>query len=145
MKRKSEVSLALKLFAKEIGAPAAIICDAAGENKSKEVRKFCHQIRTTLQYLEESTPWVNLSELHIGIIKEYIRKDMKSLNCPLVFWDYCSERRSRINNITAKNLFQLEVQTPHFTVTGEEGDIRIYANFIGINVVILESKSLLFP
>ena len=70
MKRKYEVPLALKLFAKEIGSPDAIICDAAGEQKSKEVQKFCHRIGTTLRYLEESTPWANLSELYIGIIKE---------------------------------------------------------------------------
>ena len=63
MKSTSEVPLALKLFAKEIGSPDTIICDAAGEQKSKEVRKFCHQIGTTLRYLEESTPWANLSEL----------------------------------------------------------------------------------
>ena len=78
MKRKYEVPLALKLFDKEIGAPYAIICYSAGKQKSKEVRKFCHHIGTTLRYLEESTPWANLSELYIGLIKESIRKDMKS-------------------------------------------------------------------
>ena len=85
MKSKSEVPLALNLFAKEIGAPDAIICDAAGEQKSKVVRKLCHKIGTTLQYLEESTPWANLSELYIGPIKESTRKDTKSSNCPLAF------------------------------------------------------------
>ena len=129
MKRKSEVSLALKLFVKEIGAPDAIICDASGKQKSKEVRKFCHQIGTTLRYLEEITPWANLSELYIGLIKESIRKYMKSSNCPLVFWEYWSERRARINNITDKNLFQLEGQTLHFTVTGEEADISNLCQF----------------
>ena len=88
IKRKSKVPLDLKLFAKEIGSLDAIICDAAGKQKSKEVRKFCHQIGTTLRYLEESAPWAKLSELYIGIIKEPIRKDMKSSNCPLVFRDY---------------------------------------------------------
>ena len=129
MNRKSEVPLALKLFAKENGALDAIICDAAGEQKSKEVRKFCHQIGTTLRYLEESTPRANLSKLYIGLIKESIRKDMKSSNCPLVFWNYCSKRRARINNLTAKNLFQLECQTLHFTVTWKEGDIPNLCQF----------------
>ena len=45
MKKKSEVPLALKLFAKEIGAPDAIICDAAGEQKSKEVQKSVTRLK----------------------------------------------------------------------------------------------------
>ena len=105
MKSKYWVPLDLNLFAKEIGDPDAIICDADGKEKSNEVRKFRHHIWTTLRYLEESTPWANLSEMYICLIKESIRKDMKSCNRPLVFWDYCSERRARINNLNAKNLF----------------------------------------
>ena len=35
----------------------------------------------------------------------------------------------RINNITDKNLFQLEGQTTNFTVTGEEGDISNLCQF----------------
>ena len=42
MKRRSKVPLALNLFDKEIGSQDAIICDAAGEQKSKEVQKLCH-------------------------------------------------------------------------------------------------------
>ena len=48
---------------------------------------------------------------------------MKESDFPLVFWDYCCECRSRINNLLAKNLFQLEGINAHFSVTGENGDI----------------------
>ena len=44
-------------------------------------------------------------------------------NCPLFFWDYCAERRAAITNMTAKELFQLQIQTAHFATFGEEGDI----------------------
>ena len=40
MNKKSEVLQAVKRFAKEIGTPDAIICDAAGEQVSKEMRQF---------------------------------------------------------------------------------------------------------
>ena len=40
MKKRSKVPLALKLFAKEVGAPDAIICDAAREHISQSVRFF---------------------------------------------------------------------------------------------------------
>ena len=44
-------------------------------------------------------------------------------NSPLVFWDCCSERRALIKNMTANDLFQLQVYTPHYATFGEEGDI----------------------
>jgi hypothetical protein len=92
MKSKSEVLQAVKEFAKKIGAPDAIICDAASEQKSKPLQKFLGEFGTTLRVLEEGTPWANKAELYIGLIKEAVRKDMKDSNCPLAFWDYCVER-----------------------------------------------------
>ena len=88
----------MKQFAKEVGAPDAIICDSAPEQKSIELRKFVREIGSTLRVLETGTPWANKAELYIGLLKEAVRKDMRNSNCPLVFWDYCLERRARINN-----------------------------------------------
>jgi hypothetical protein len=113
MKSKIEVLQAVKQFAKEVGAPDAIICDMAGEQTSQPLRKFCNEIGTTLRVLEEGTPWVNKAELYIGLIKEAVRKDMKDSNCPLAFWDYCVERRTRINNVTAKDIFKLHGLVVH--------------------------------
>ena len=48
---------------------------------------------------------------------------MHETNSPLCFWDYCVERRARINNLTAKNAFKLHGSTPHTVTTGDEGDI----------------------
>ena len=56
MRWKLEVLQAIKQFAKEIGAPTAIIADMAREQMSQEVRKFCNDIGTTLWALEEGTP-----------------------------------------------------------------------------------------
>ena len=123
MKSKSEVLQAVKQFAKEIGVPDALISDAAGEQRSNALRKFCSEIGTTLRVLEEGTPWANKAELYIGLIKEAVRKDMKESNCPLAFWDYCVERRARINNLTAKDRFNLHGSNAHTALTGEEGDI----------------------
>ena len=89
MRSKGDVSVAVKQFAKEVGAPDAFICDAAGENKSDDLRKFCSEIGTTLRWIEEGTPWANKAELYVGIIKEAVGKDMKESNCPLTLWDYC--------------------------------------------------------
>ncbi len=74
-----------------------------------------------MQVLEEGTPWANKAELYIGLIKEAVRKDMKESDCPLVSWDYCVERRARINNLTAKDLFQLHGYQAHTATTGDGG------------------------
>ena len=74
MKKKSEVLLAIKQFAKEIGAPDSFVADMSGEQMSSEVKKFCNDIGTTLRALEEGTPWSNKAELYIGLIKEAVRK-----------------------------------------------------------------------
>ena len=58
---------------KEIGAPDAVICDAARKQISKEVWHFCHQIGTTLRVLEENTPWANRAKLCLtGEVRRYL-------------------------------------------------------------------------
>ena len=123
MRTKSQVPQALKQFAKEIGAPDAIICDMSGEQTSQEVRKFLSDIGTTLRALEEGTPWANKAELYIGLLKESVRLNMKESHCPIAFWDFCIERRARINNLTARDTFNLQGQTPHSALFGKEGGI----------------------
>ena len=70
-----------------------------------------------------SNQWANRAKLYVGLFKEVVRKYMLQENFPLVFWDYCAERRAAITNMTDKDLFQLQGQTPHFATFGEEGDI----------------------
>ena len=48
---------------------------------------------------------------------------MKDTDSPLKFWDYCAERRVKINNLTAKNLFQLHGSNANQKITGDPGDI----------------------
>jgi hypothetical protein len=114
---------AVKQFAKEIGAPDALIFDMSGKQTLQPIRKFCHEIGTSLRVLEEGTPWANKAELYIGLIKEAVQKDMKESNCPLVLWDYCVERRACINNLTAKDIFKLHSTNAHTALTGDIGDI----------------------
>ena len=94
MECKSEVIQAVNQFSKEIGAPDAVISDAASEKTYKALRKYCYNIGTTLRYLEEDTPWAKNSKLFIGLINEVVRKDIKESESPLDFWDYCVVRRS---------------------------------------------------
>jgi hypothetical protein len=83
MKKEADVLQAIKQFARVIGAPEALIADAARAQKAEAVRHFCNGIGTTLRVLEEGTPWANKAELYIGLVKEAVLKDMKESDCPL--------------------------------------------------------------
>ena len=65
--------MALKQFAKEIGAPDAVVCGMSGEQQSNELKQFLNDIGPTLRALEEGTPWSNKAELYIGLLKEAVR------------------------------------------------------------------------
>eukprot|EP00957_Ditylum_brightwellii_P135713 10349584-Ditylum_brightwellii.AAC.1 len=125
MQKENEVMLAIKEFVKAVDAPDAIICDHLQAQPSSSIRKFCGENGTTLQVLEKGTPWANRAKLYIGLMKGAVSKDMKESNSPLIFWDYCLECCARINNLTAKNLFQLHGTNAYTQLTGEEGDISI--------------------
>ena len=129
MKRKSEVLAALKQFAKAVGAPDAIVSDMAKEQVSQDVRNFCNTIGTTLQALEEGTPWSNKAELYIKLKKEAVRKDMKESNCPLCFWDYCLEHRVWIYNIMSCDHIKVRGSNPHTETFGEQRDISNLCQF----------------
>ena len=73
--------------------------------------------------LEEGTQWANRAELVNGHLKARVRSTMKDVNCSPMFWDYCMEWVARVNNLTAKNLYQLRGQT------GEEGDMSVLGDF----------------
>ena len=82
---------------------------------------------------------------YIGIIKEAVRKDMKESDCPLVLWDYCVERRAQINNLTAKDLFQLHGMNAYTSLTSEEGDISNLRQFGFYDWCYFREKKNQFP
>ena len=145
MKRESEVLLAIKQFAKEVGFPDSFVADMFGEQMSSEVKKFCNDIGTTLRAFEEEEPWSNKAELYIGLIKEAVRKDMHESNSTLHFWDYCVERRARINDLTAQDAFRLHGTTPQTITTGDEGDISNLCQYARYEWCYVREQAPAFP
>ena len=123
MKSKGQFKDCLHQFCKEIGVPETLVMDKSGEQTSTAVKRFSQHVGLTLRVLEESTQWANRAELYIGILKEAIRKDLRTSNCPLVLWDYCAERRALIHNLTPRALFQTANKTPTEATFGTQGDI----------------------
>lgn len=145
MPTKADVLKALKQFVKEIGAPDVIVADPSSEQTSRDLRAFCNEIGTTLRALEAGTQWANKAELYIGLIKEATRKDMKESNCPLRFWDYCVERRARINNLIAKDLFQLHGSNAYTATMHVEADISNVARYDWYEWCYFHEKTERFP
>ena len=123
MTLKTEIVNAVKAFAKQIGVPTYLILDTEGTETSKELNKVTKDMYCPLKFLERRTQWANLAELYIGLLKEAVCKDMKYSDSLLKFWDYCAERRVLINNLTSKNLFQLNGANANLKIVGDPGDI----------------------
>jgi hypothetical protein len=70
MKRQADYFLALKQFAKDVGAPEVLVYDPHPAQTKLEVQNFCTQIGTTLNVLEAETQLANRAELYIGLMKE---------------------------------------------------------------------------
>ena len=87
------------------------------------VKHFCNAMGTILRALEVGTPWLNKAELDIKLMKEAVRKDMREVDLPLPFWDYCLERRVQIYNLMARDHIKIRGIMPHIATTGVEGDI----------------------
>ena len=67
--------------------------------------------------------WANLAERIIGMLKNGIRADLRDSNAPMVFWDYCLERRVQIMNMTARSIHRLGGLNPYTATKHESADI----------------------
>ena len=86
MRQESEYPLALKQFAKEVGAPNFLVCDGSKTQNQHQVKLLCTQMGTTLKKLKAETQWANRAELAIGILKEATYKDLCESGSPIVLW-----------------------------------------------------------
>ena len=129
MKSRGEFHLDLKMFAKEIGVPLSLILDPSGDQTSTKVNKMCHDMGTTLKILEESTQHANLTERYVVLTKTLIQNDPRKSYAPMVLWNFCAERRMRINDLTDRPLFRLQGQNTHLATFGEDWEISNVCQF----------------
>ena len=66
-------------------------------------------------------------------------------NSPQCFWDYCVERRARINNLTAKDALRLHGSTPHTITTGDEGDVSNVCQYAWYEWCYFRDQTASFP
>ena len=92
-------------------------------------QKLMRDAGTTVRRIEPNTPWSNRAERYIGMFKQAIRDVLHETNCPMRLWDYCAEHQARVNNATARSLYQLGSVTPYQTVYHQEPDISNICQF----------------
>jgi len=142
MQSQSNLHLAMKSLFKGPGVPPNIVCDGAKEQVGGPVRKICQQSGCNIKEIKKGTSWSNRAERSIFAFQEAIRLDMKKAGSPMAYWDYCGERRARIMNATAKDIFMLQGQTPHSFMTGQPTEISHLCEFAWYEwVYFLDSHS----
>ena len=70
MKATCDFSSALRMFAKDVGAPEVLVADSHPTQKKLEVKHFCNKIGTKLRLVEGSTQWATRAELYVGFLNE---------------------------------------------------------------------------
>ena len=122
MKLKTNFKDYIYLLCKEVGVLIALIVYPSGEQTSKAVRKFCNQAKTTLWILEESTQWANCVELHIGLLKKAIRKDLHNSKYPMVLWIIVLINQT--SSITLPHVISFKQRNSlHMNISLVQGDI----------------------
>ena len=115
--------MVLKSVFKEDGVPEKMICNGAPEQVSGGAARICQLADCTIQQLKKVTPWSNIAEGHVGIVKSEILLDLKESNGPMVLWCYAAEQRGKILAITSRNIYSLGGQFSTTVLTGQQTDI----------------------
>ena len=82
-------------------------------------RDFFANIDITLKTLEQGTPWDNLAELCVGILKSRVSKDVTESNSLRRLWDYFADRSSAVHNLTSRDTFKSQGLIWHAALTGD--------------------------
>ena len=129
MRLESDLHKSLKSLFKEVGVPSKLIADGARAQVQGRSRQICEEAHCKLIELEKNTPASNRAERYIQLLKNGSKTDMIRANSPMIFWDFCIERRARIENALAKNNHLLKGSVPHSVISGEVTDISNICNF----------------
>ena len=123
MKIKRKIKHALCQFCKDVGVLMIPVVGPSKNQKSHDVKNYCHLVGTSLRILKESAQWANRAELLIKLFKKAIGRDLRKSNSPMRLLDYSAERRALIHNVTPRNLFQLNGNSLIVATLGEQGEI----------------------
>ena len=136
MQNNTQIVDVVNQFAKEIGVLMSLILTLEGRQRERKLKTTANEIDLPLKFLEKESQWANLTESYIGLLKPEFRYDVHKSDSPIVFWDYCAERRALINNnLTAKDLFEVEGSNVNAKILWRMATFLICVNMNYLNVL----------
>ena len=79
------------------------------------------------------------------MFKQSVRDLLHEINCSIRLWDYGAEYQARVNNATARDLYQLGSTTPYHTVYHREPDISNICRFKFYDWCYFREQKATFP
>ena len=127
MESKAQAHEGLAAFGQDVGIPMEMISDNSKEQTSPgtQFMKLLRKWRTIPRSIEPYSPWQNLSENVIGILKSKWKKRMVRRNVPAKVWDFGLVWESEIYSRTAKPGARTGIEV----LTGETPDISEWLDF----------------
>ena len=126
---KSNAHDSLSVFVHEVGIPGALHTDDAKElcegKMLDKMRKY--EIYHTMS--EPYSPWQNLAENAIGVIKSKVRRIMRETNTPFRLIDYVFAYACEIRNFVPSQIVGVNGRTPYEIVHNETPDVSEYVSF----------------
>ena len=126
---KSKAHESLSAFIHEVGVPGSLHTDDAKElcegKMLEKMRKY--EIYHTMS--EPYSPWQNLAENAIGVIKSKVRRIMRETNTPFRLIDYVMSYVCEIRNFVPLQVVGTNDRSPHELVYNETPDISEYSSF----------------
>ena len=116
-------------FIHESGIPQTIISDNAGEETAGRWGELCTKYRIQQKQTVPYSPWANLAEASIRVLKGGIRTHTRRRGSPRRAWCYCGQWTAAIRRLTALNIPLLNERVPEESMKGSTPDISAYAQF----------------
>ena len=126
---KSNAHETLSVFIHEVGIPHSLHTDDARELTSGMMQKKMRRYEIYNTQNEPYSPWQNLAENAIGVVKSKARRFMRETNTPIRLIDYVLKYVSELRNYSPSHAVGSNGRTPHELVLGETPDISEYVTF----------------
>ena len=130
LKSKADAHYALTELHQTFGIPHTMVMDDAKELIAGEFRRKCLRAGTIVHPTEPYSPNQNLAE-SVGVkeLKRMYRRAMERTKSPTLLWDHCISLIAKYRAHTATSHFELQGETPHTFLTGEQSDISHLVEF----------------
>ncbi|KAL7569667.1 hypothetical protein ACA910_008321 [Epithemia clementina (nom. ined.)] len=135
MTSKKDAGFGLQGFVEDVGVPAELVTDLAGEETghTTEFQTRARELRVKMRHTEARSPRQNQCEAEIGTLKRRWRSRMARRKIPRRLWDFGLVYEAEILSRTARGP---DGRTGIEEITGNMTDISEWADFAFYDLVL---------